>query len=280
MMCILADINATLYRDMIGSLMYLTSSRPDLIYAVCLCARYQEKPTKKHLQAVKRIFRYLKGTINMGLCWSSKKQKSTAISSTEAEYISLPGCCAQILWMRSQLTNYGFQFNKILLYCDNKSTIALSCNNVQYLRAKHIDVHYHFIKDQVENGITTSFTSTKLEKIHHRFDKLLDDIIHKHKARKVGKDEVNIHLLMDALLKVKEHGSLKIPLAMDKIKAIMVDVISASSDTSSTVVEWAMSEQEVSTCLKRRNSLVTVIVSQNALGGRSTSICDRLATVE
>ncbi|GJU26633.1 hypothetical protein Tco_1165254 [Tanacetum coccineum] len=85
--------------------------------------------------------------------WSSKKQKSTAISSTEAEYIALSGCCAQILWMRSQLTDYGFQFNKIPLYCDNKSVIALCCNNVQHSRAKHIDVRYHFIKEQVENGI-------------------------------------------------------------------------------------------------------------------------------
>ncbi|GJV59651.1 hypothetical protein Tco_1465751 [Tanacetum coccineum] len=85
--------------------------------------------------------------------WSSKKQKCTAISSTEAEYIALSGCCAQILWMRSQLTDYGFQFNKIPLYCDNKSTIALCCNNVQYSRAKHIDVRYHFIKEQAENGI-------------------------------------------------------------------------------------------------------------------------------
>ncbi|GKD46585.1 retrovirus-related pol polyprotein from transposon TNT 1-94 [Tanacetum coccineum] len=130
-------IDATLYRGMIGSLMYLTSSRPDLIYAVCLCARYQAKPTEKHLNAVKQIFQYLKGTINMGLwylkysnlsltaytdadhrgcqdtrhstsgsaqflgdklvSWSFKKQKSTAISSTEAEYIALSGCCAQIL---------------------------------------------------------------------------------------------------------------------------------------------------------------------------------------
>ncbi|GJZ72995.1 hypothetical protein Tco_0637141 [Tanacetum coccineum] len=71
--------------------------------------------------------------------WSSKKQNSTAISSTEAEYIALSGCCAQILWMRSQLTDYGFQFNKILLYRDNKSAIALCCNNVQHSRAKHID---------------------------------------------------------------------------------------------------------------------------------------------
>ncbi|GJT25215.1 retrovirus-related pol polyprotein from transposon TNT 1-94 [Tanacetum coccineum] len=85
--------------------------------------------------------------------WSSKKQKCTAISSTEAEYIALSGCCAQILWMRSQLTDYGFQFNMIPLYCDNKSAIALCCNNVQHSRAKHIDVCYHFIKEQVENGI-------------------------------------------------------------------------------------------------------------------------------
>ncbi|GJT30922.1 retrovirus-related pol polyprotein from transposon TNT 1-94 [Tanacetum coccineum] len=85
--------------------------------------------------------------------WSSKKQNSTAISSTEAEYIALSGCCSQILWMRSQLTYYGFQFNKIPLYCDNKSAIALCCNNVQHSRAKHIDIRYHFIKEQVENGI-------------------------------------------------------------------------------------------------------------------------------
>nr|GEW56800.1 retrotransposon protein, putative, unclassified [Tanacetum cinerariifolium] len=117
-------VDATLYRDMIGSLMYLTSSRPDLIYGVFLCTR-----------------------------WSSKNQKSTAISSKEAEYIALYGCCAQILWMRSQLTDYGFQYNKFPLYCDNKSAIALCCNNVQHSRAKHIDVRYHFIKEQVENGI-------------------------------------------------------------------------------------------------------------------------------
>ncbi|GJT11152.1 retrovirus-related pol polyprotein from transposon TNT 1-94 [Tanacetum coccineum] len=85
--------------------------------------------------------------------WSSKKQKSTAISSTEADYIALSGCCAQILWMRSQLTDYGFQFNKIRMYCENKSVIALCCNNVQHSRTKHIDIRYHFIKEHVENGI-------------------------------------------------------------------------------------------------------------------------------
>ncbi|GJX50158.1 retrovirus-related pol polyprotein from transposon TNT 1-94 [Tanacetum coccineum] len=208
-------VDATLYRGMIGSLMYLTSSRPDLIYAVCLCARYQAKPTEKHLQAVKRIFRYLKGTINMGLwyskdtdmsltayadadhagcqdtrrstsgsaqflgdklvSWSSKKQKCTAISSTEAEYIALSGCCAKILWMRSQIIDYGFQFNKIPLYCDNKSAIALCCNNVQHSRAKHIDVRYHFIKEQVENRI--------VELYFVRTEYQLDNIFTKHLPR-------------------------------------------------------------------------------------------------
>nr|GFC46201.1 ribonuclease H-like domain-containing protein [Tanacetum cinerariifolium] len=85
--------------------------------------------------------------------WSSKKEKSIVILSTEAEYITLSGCYAQILWMHSQLIDYGFQFQKSPLYCDIKSAISLCCNNVQQSRAKHIDVHYHFIKEQVENEV-------------------------------------------------------------------------------------------------------------------------------
>ncbi|GKF49611.1 hypothetical protein Tco_0142862 [Tanacetum coccineum] len=95
--------------------------------------------------------------------WSSKVQKSTAISSTEAEYIALSGCCAQILWMRSQLTNYGFQFNKISLYCDNKSAIVLCCNNVQHSRAKHNDVSYHFMKEQVDRVMELYFVRTEYQ---------------------------------------------------------------------------------------------------------------------
>ncbi|GJT02247.1 retrotransposon protein, putative, ty1-copia subclass [Tanacetum coccineum] len=186
-------VDPTHYRGMVGTLMYLTASRPDLTFVVCMCARYQAKPTEKHLHAVKRIFKYLRGTVNRGLwypkdssialtayadadhagcqdtrrstsgcmqllgdrlvSWSSKRQKSAAISSTEAEYIALSGCCAQVLWMRSQLTDYGLGFNKIPMYCDNKSAIALCCNNVQHSRSKHIDIRFHFIKEQVENGV-------------------------------------------------------------------------------------------------------------------------------
>ncbi|GJR99506.1 copia protein [Tanacetum coccineum] len=85
--------------------------------------------------------------------WLSKIQKSPAISSTKAEYIATSGCCAQILWMRSQLIDYGLGFNKIPMYYDNKSAIALSCNNVQHYRSNHIDIRFHFIKEHVENGV-------------------------------------------------------------------------------------------------------------------------------
>ena len=186
-------VDQTKYKSMIGSLMYLTASRPDLLFAVCMCARYQSRPTKRHMEAVKRVFRYLKGTTHMGLwypkdtamaltaysdadhagcqdtrrstsggaqflgeklvSWSTKKQLSTSISSTEAEYISMSSCCAQILWMKSQLSDYGYNFTKIPMYCDNKSAIALSCNNVQHSRSKHIDIRHHFIREQVEKGI-------------------------------------------------------------------------------------------------------------------------------
>ncbi|GJZ17434.1 retrovirus-related pol polyprotein from transposon TNT 1-94 [Tanacetum coccineum] len=123
-------VDPTHYRGMIVILMHLTASRPDLTFSVCMCARYQAKPTEKHLHA-----------------------KSAAISSTKAEYIAMSGCGAQILWMRSQLTDYGLGFNKIPMYCDNKSAIALCCNNVQHSRLKHIDIRFHFIKEQVENEV-------------------------------------------------------------------------------------------------------------------------------
>ncbi|GJU49902.1 hypothetical protein Tco_1219457 [Tanacetum coccineum] len=197
-------IDPTHFRGMVGSLMYLSASRPDIVFVVCMCARYQAKPTDKHLHAIKRIFRYLKGTIHMGLwypkdsgfalkafadadyagcqdtrrstsgsaqflrdrlvSWSSKKQKSTAISTTEAEYIALSGCCAQVLWMRSQLSDYGLVLNKIPLYCDNQSAIALCCNSVQHSRSKHIDIRHHFIKEQVERRVVELyFVETKYQ---------------------------------------------------------------------------------------------------------------------
>ncbi|GJS69918.1 retrovirus-related pol polyprotein from transposon TNT 1-94 [Tanacetum coccineum] len=170
-------VDQTDYRSKIGSLMYLTSSRPDIVQVVCYCARYQARPTEKHLKEVKRIFRYLRGTIHMGLwypkgsgfeltafsdvdhagcidtrkstsrgiqflgdklvSWMSKKQDCTAMSSAEAEYVALSASCAQVMWMRTQLQDYGFNYNKIPLYCDSQSAIAISCNPVQHSQLEY-----------------------------------------------------------------------------------------------------------------------------------------------
>nr|GFC78994.1 retrovirus-related Pol polyprotein from transposon TNT 1-94 [Tanacetum cinerariifolium] len=89
--------------------------------------------------------------------WSSKKQDCTSMSSAEAEYVSLSTCCAQVLWMRTQFIDYGFYFDKIPMYCDSKSAIAISCNPVQHSHTKHIDVRYHFSKEKVEKGIVELF---------------------------------------------------------------------------------------------------------------------------
>ncbi|GJU41148.1 retrovirus-related pol polyprotein from transposon TNT 1-94 [Tanacetum coccineum] len=154
-------VDATLYCGMIGSLMYLTASIPDLNYVVCLCARYQAKPTEKHLQAVKRIFRYLNRTINMGL-WYLKDTDMSLTAYADADHA---GCqdTRRRTSGSAQFLDYGFQFNKIPLYCDNKSAIALCYNNVQHSRAKHIDVCYQFIKELVDRIVELYFVRTKYQ---------------------------------------------------------------------------------------------------------------------
>nr|GFA47152.1 retrovirus-related Pol polyprotein from transposon TNT 1-94 [Tanacetum cinerariifolium] len=115
---------------------------PDIMFATCMCARYKANPNEHHVSAVKRIFRYLKGSINLGL-WYPKDSgfDLTAYSDadhtgchldrkTESKYVAVSGCCAQVLWMRTQLTDYGFFYDKVPIYCDSKSAIAISCNLV------------------------------------------------------------------------------------------------------------------------------------------------------
>ncbi|GJR68369.1 hypothetical protein Tco_0014434 [Tanacetum coccineum] len=174
---------------MIGGLMYLTASRPDIAFATFVCARYQAHLTEKHLKEVKRIFRFLRQTINMGL-WYLKDSGFELIAYSDADlvgcnvdcksssggiqflgdklvnwsYISLSACCAQVIWMRTQLLDYGFRYNKILIYCDSQSEIAISCNPVQHSRIKHINILYHFIKEHVEKGIIEFyFVGTKYQ---------------------------------------------------------------------------------------------------------------------
>nr|GFC40918.1 retrovirus-related Pol polyprotein from transposon TNT 1-94 [Tanacetum cinerariifolium] len=105
--------------------------------------------------ATKHLDADLSGTLVDQTKYHSKD--CTSISSAKAEYVSLSACCAQVLWMRTQLTDYGFHFDKIPMYCDSKAAIAISCNLVQHLRTKHIDVRYHFIKEKVKKGIVELF---------------------------------------------------------------------------------------------------------------------------
>ncbi|GJV09419.1 retrovirus-related pol polyprotein from transposon TNT 1-94 [Tanacetum coccineum] len=148
-------VDPTHYRGMVGTLMYLTASRPYLTFVVCMCVRYQAKPTEKHLHTIKRIFKYLRGTINRGLWYPN----DSSIALTAYAYADHAGCqdtrrsTSGFLWMRSQLTDYGLGFNKIPMCCDNKSAIALCWNNVQQSLSKHIDIRFHFIKEQVKNGV-------------------------------------------------------------------------------------------------------------------------------
>ncbi|GKB52598.1 retrovirus-related pol polyprotein from transposon TNT 1-94 [Tanacetum coccineum] len=140
-------VDPTRYRGMVRSLMYLTTSRPDLVFVVCMCARYQAKPTEKQLTAVKRVFWYLKGTINMGI-WYPRDTGFNLIAFTDADHA---GCQDS---RKSTLCSAQFLGEKLIpLYSDSQSAIALSCNTMQHSRTKHIAVRYHFIKEQVENGV-------------------------------------------------------------------------------------------------------------------------------
>ncbi|GJV46518.1 retrovirus-related pol polyprotein from transposon TNT 1-94 [Tanacetum coccineum] len=133
-------VDQTRFRSMVGSLMYLTASRPDLVFdglwypkdtamALTAYADADHAGCQDTRRSTSGSAQFLGDKL---VSWSSKKQKSTAISTTEAEYIAMSGCCAQILWMRSQLIDYSFVFHKIPLYCDNRSAIALCYNNVQH----------------------------------------------------------------------------------------------------------------------------------------------------
>nr|GEU92863.1 retrovirus-related Pol polyprotein from transposon TNT 1-94 [Tanacetum cinerariifolium] len=118
--------------------------------------------------------------------WSSKKQDCTSMPSAEAEYVSLYACCAQVIWMRTQLTDYGFHFDKIPMYCDSKASIAISCNPIQHSRTKHIDVRYHFIKEKVEKGIVELFFVRTEYQLADLFTKALPVERFKYLIRRLG----------------------------------------------------------------------------------------------
>nr|GEU35476.1 retrovirus-related Pol polyprotein from transposon TNT 1-94 [Tanacetum cinerariifolium] len=137
---------------------FLHGSLKEDVY-VCQPEGFIDANHSSHVYKLKKALYGLKQAPRA--CWSSKKQDCMALSTMEAEYVSLSACCAQVLWMRTQLTDYGFHFNKIPIYFDSKLAIAISYNPVQHSRTKHIAIRYHFIKEHMEkNMIELYFVKT------------------------------------------------------------------------------------------------------------------------
>ncbi|GKD11276.1 retrovirus-related pol polyprotein from transposon TNT 1-94 [Tanacetum coccineum] len=190
------SIDQTRHRSMIGSLMYLTSSRPDI--GTINMGLWYPKDSGFELTAFSDIDhvgfldtrKSTSGEIQfLGeklVSWMSKKQDCTAMSTAEAEYVVLSASCAQVMWMRTQLKDYGFDYNKIPLYCDSQSAIEISCNPVQHSRTKHINVHYYFIKEQVERGIIELYFVRNEYQLADMFTKALSQKAFKYLVRRLG----------------------------------------------------------------------------------------------
>ncbi|XP_070054099.1 secreted RxLR effector protein 161-like [Nicotiana tomentosiformis] len=207
------SVEHKLYRGMIWSLLYVTTSRPDIVFSVGLCARFQANPKKSHMKAVKRILRYLRGAADLclwyprgysfdlvgyadadytgfhvdkestsrtahflGSClvsWGTKKQNSVALSTTKVEYLAATSFCAQLLWIKQHLRNYGIFVDCVPIFCDNTSAINIAKHSCQHKRTKHIDIRHHFLRDNVEKGnISINFYKTK-DQIANIFTKAL-----------------------------------------------------------------------------------------------------------
>ncbi|GJU12103.1 putative ribonuclease H-like domain-containing protein [Tanacetum coccineum] len=187
------DVDVHLYRLTIRSFLYLTASRPDIMFVVCACARFQVTPKGLHLHAVKRIFRYLKGQPKLGLwypkessfdleaytdsdyagasldrksttggcqflgsrliSWQCRKQTIVATSTTKAEYVAAASCYRQVRWIQNQMLDYGYNFMNTRIFIDNESIICIVKNPVFYLKTKHIEIRHHFIRDLNEKKL-------------------------------------------------------------------------------------------------------------------------------
>eukprot|EP00253_Pinus_taeda_P019255 PITA_19255 len=161
------DFDPSLYKSIVGSLMYLTATRLDITFAVSLISRFMERPKEAHWQAEKRIlsdwarsvddWKSTSGYVfHMGsraISWASKKQPIVALSTTEAEYVAATIVACQAVCMRRMLTSLGQEQAKgTMIFCDNSSNIALSKNSVFHKRTKHIDTRFHYIRGLVSNG--------------------------------------------------------------------------------------------------------------------------------
>jgi hypothetical protein len=208
-------VDQNVYRSIIGSLLYLCASRLDIMLSVYMYVRFQAAPKECHMRVVKRIMRYLVLTPKLGIwypkgshfdligysdanytgckvdrkstsrtcqflgrflvSWSSKKQNSVTLSTTEAEYVIAGSCCAQLLWMWQTLNDYGYTINQVPLLYDNESAIKIAYNICEHSRTKYIDIQHHFLRDHAIKGdIVISLVRTN-EQLTDIFTKPLDE---------------------------------------------------------------------------------------------------------
>ncbi|GJZ44537.1 putative ribonuclease H-like domain-containing protein [Tanacetum coccineum] len=289
------DVDVHLYRSMIGSLMYLTSSRPDIMFAVCACSRFQVQPKASHMHAVKRIFRYLKGQPTLGLwypkdspmdliaysdsdyagasidrksttrgcqflgcrliSWQCKKQIIVANSTTEAEYIAASNCCGQVLWLQNQLLDYGYNFMKTKIHVDNESAICVVKNPVYHSKTKHIEIRHHFIRDSYEKKLI------EMVKIHTDYN--VADLLTK------AFDVTRFQFLIASIGKSKEVGTLRylslvVPLTKVGDKAVhkeLGDTMEKAATTTSSL-EAEQDSATASTNVNREVELTANIDGQ------------------
>ncbi|WVZ81110.1 LOW QUALITY PROTEIN: hypothetical protein U9M48_028526 [Paspalum notatum var. saurae] len=197
-------VDQTLYRSMIGSLLYLCASRPDIMFSVCLCARSSQSKGVSSLRGEEnpkacgipralvlnswatriQTLSDVELSSTSGDCyllgrslvsWSSKNQNYVSLSTAEAEYIAVGSSCAQLLYMKQTLLDYGVKLSRIPLLCDNESAVKLANNPVQHSRTKHTDIRHHFTRDHIANGdILLRNVGTK-EQLVDIFTKPLDE---------------------------------------------------------------------------------------------------------
>ncbi|GKB19563.1 retrovirus-related pol polyprotein from transposon TNT 1-94 [Tanacetum coccineum] len=217
------SIDSTKYRGMIGSLLYLTASRSNIMFSVCFCARFQEDPKVSHLEAVKRIFRYIKGTQHLGLwylkdtgvnvlvyansdhagdvvdrkstsgictfmgscltSWFLKKQTSLANSITESDYVAAERACQQGLWMKQAFMDYNITLNEVPILHDDKCAINLTSSPIDYPRTKHEQ------NESREMLLSIHYSLKMLLDIISKMNRKLED--GKIKRNDKGKEKVN-----------------------------------------------------------------------------------------
>ena len=214
-------INVMKYRQLVGSLIYLCNTRPDLSYVVGVLSRFSNQPRNNHWKAGMRVLRYIKGTLDYGVTykagssltghcdsdwagdidsrksvsgycfslgsgifsWISKKQPTVALSSTEAEYKAACFASCEAVWLRRILWHLGVQEeHATVLRCDNQSCMAIAKNPVFHARTKHIEIQYHYVRELIKDGI--------VELVYCPTAENGDDI----STKALGKEQIQVHL--------------------------------------------------------------------------------------